>query len=182
MENELIFLAPDAIEAKLVGKIISKFEEAGFKIVKMKKGRMSKQLAKLMYVETEEYFKGRGEKTLKSVNERNESLKSVREIFGTLDPTEMGRKIVTWKHEYVTSGDIIGVVLQGKDAPKRVREIIGYTDPSKADKGTIRGDWGTDSIYKANLEKRCVKNLLHASDEERAAEEISLFEKYFFKD
>ena len=43
--RELIFLKPDAIEGKVVGKIISRFEEAGFKLVRVKKNTISKELA-----------------------------------------------------------------------------------------------------------------------------------------
>ena len=180
MSRELIFLGPDAIEKKLVGKIITRFEEAGFKIIKIRKGRMSDKLAKLMYVDTEEYFRGRGEKTLKGMKENEIPEAEVKKIFGSMDPVEMGRQIVGWKRGYETEGDIIGAVIEGEDAAKRTRVLIGYTDPSKAEKGTIRGDLGSDSIMRANMEKRAVKNLLHASDEDRAEAEIGYFEANFF--
>ncbi|MCL5239376.1 MAG: nucleoside-diphosphate kinase [Candidatus Marsarchaeota archaeon] len=180
MSRELIFLGPDAIDRKLVGKVITMFEDSGFKIVKMKKGKMSDKLAKLMYVDTEEYFKGRGEKTLTGMKENNISEDEVRKIFGSLDPVEMGRQIVSWKRQYETAGDIIGVIVEGEDAANRTRKLIGYTDPSKADRGTVRGDLGNDSIMKANMERRAVFNLLHASDDDRAEVEIKYFEDNFF--
>ena len=180
MSRELIFLGPDAIERKLVGKIITRFEEAGFRIIKMKMGKMPEKLARLMYVDTEEYCRSVGEKTLKGMKENKISEGEVRKTFGSLDPVEIGRHIVKWKREYETAGDIIGVIIEGNDAAKRTRAFIGYTDPSKADKGTVRGDLGNDSIMKANMEKRAVKNLLHASDEERAEIEIKYFEENFF--
>ena len=45
-----------------------------------------------------------------------------------------------------------------------VRKIIGATDPIKAERGTIRGDFGIDSMEKSNNEIRCCENLIHASD------------------
>ncbi len=52
----------------------------------------------------------------------------------------------------------------------------GFTDPSTAEKGTIRGDLGTDSILKANQEQRPVYNLIHASGSlEEAEKEINLW-------
>jgi nucleoside-diphosphate kinase len=45
-----------------------------------------------------------------------------------------------------------------------------------ADKGTIRGDHSDDSAYKANSEKRSIKNLVHASGDPKEAEyEIDLW-------
>lgn len=45
-----------------------------------------------------------------------------------------------------------------------IRKIIGTTDPSKADSGTIRRDFGEDSFEKSMQEVRCCANLIHASD------------------
>ena len=42
----------------------------------------------------------------------------------------------------MTSGPIVALVLEGEDVIKRTRELIGATDPAKADKGTIRADFG----------------------------------------
>jgi nucleoside-diphosphate kinase len=56
--------------------------------------------------------------------------------------------------EYITSGPVLPMVLEGKDAVNSVRKIIGSTDPSKAEKGTVRADFGL-SIG---------KNTVHAAD------------------
>ena len=45
-----------------------------------------------------------------------------------------------------------------------VRKFLGATDPSKADKDTVRGKYGIDSFEKANAEMRFCENLVHASD------------------
>ncbi|HDD44022.1 MAG TPA: nucleoside-diphosphate kinase [Candidatus Desulfofervidus auxilii] len=62
--------------------------------------------------------------------------------------------------KYVTSGPIIAMVLEGEDAIKRARKIIGSTDPKKAEPGTIRNLFGTDRTY----------NAVHASDSPESAE------------
>ncbi|VVB73504.1 Nucleoside diphosphate kinase [uncultured archaeon] len=54
-------------------------------------------------------------------------------------------------------------MLEGENVVAEVRKITGYTDPAKAEKGTVRGDLGRDSIVQANLEGRPVHNLVHAS-------------------
>ena len=181
MENrELIFLKPETLERKLVGKVISRFEDAGFRIEKIKKGRVTKELAELLYPNSEEQLKGMGNKTLKAMEERGGKDK-VMEVFGTMEPYAIGEILNGWNRQYATSGEVIAVVIQNEDAPNKARALIGKTDPALADKGTIRGDYAADSIYQANIEKRGCKNLVHASDDQRAAVEIELFEKHFFK-
>ena len=70
---------------------------------------------------------------------------------------------------YVISGPVIVQVIFGENAILKNRELMGNTDPSKADPGTIRADFA-DSID---------ANAVHGSDsEESAKREIS----YFFKD
>lgn len=52
----------------------------------------------------------------------------------------------------------------GTDAILNARALTGATDPAKALPGSIRGDYGIDSMEKADLEGRCCYNLLHCSD------------------
>jgi nucleoside-diphosphate kinase len=66
--------------------------------------------------------------------------------------------------DYMTSGPILAQVLEGEGAIAKNREIMGATDPKKANKGTIRADFGE------SIEANCV----HGSDApETAAFEIS---------
>ena len=56
------------------------------------------------------------------------------------------------------------------------RSFIGATDPFKAEKGTIRGDLGTDSLDKAMAEGRFCENLIHASDSKSSfKDEVTLW-------
>jgi nucleoside-diphosphate kinase len=67
---------------------------------------------------------------------------------------------------YMTSGPVVVQVLEGKNAVARNREIMGATDPKKADPGTIRADLAT------SIEQ----NVVHGSDSaENAAIEIAYF-------
>ncbi len=77
---------------------------------------------------------------------------------------------------FMMEAPVLAVILEGDDAIKRVREITGSTDPSKAAKGTVRGDFGNDSGEKADMEKRAIRNLVHASGTpEEAKKEIGLW-------
>ena len=68
--------------------------------------------------------------------------------------------------DFVTSGPLVAMVLEGDEAIVVVRAIAGATDGRKAAPGSIRGDW--------SLSNR--ENLVHASDSPESAErEISIF-------
>jgi nucleoside-diphosphate kinase len=68
--------------------------------------------------------------------------------------------------EYMTSGPVVVAVLQGDGAIGKWRQLMGATDPKKADAGTIRKDFGID----------VEQNATHGSDApETAAQEIGFF-------
>ncbi len=68
--------------------------------------------------------------------------------------------------DYMTSGPVVVLVLQGEGAIAKWRELMGATDPKKADAGTIRKDFGID----------VEQNATHGSDApETAAQEIAFF-------
>ncbi|MCX8172243.1 MAG: nucleoside-diphosphate kinase [Archaeoglobaceae archaeon] len=69
---------------------------------------------------------------------------------------------------YITSGPVVAMVVEGKDAVKVVRKLVGATNPVDAEPGTIRGDFALD----------LGRNIVHASDSIASAErEIKLFFK-----
>ena len=71
--------------------------------------------------------------------------------------------------EFMISGPVMVTVLEGEGAILKNRNIMGATDPKKADKGTIRGDFATTVD----------ENMVHGSDAaETASQEIG----YFFAD
>lgn len=68
--------------------------------------------------------------------------------------------------EFITSGPLIAIAVQGDNAVQIVRRMMGSTDPAVAHPGTIRGD------YALTMER----NVIHASDSlESAARELRLF-------
>lgn len=68
--------------------------------------------------------------------------------------------------KYMSSGPVIVQVLEGENAIARNREIMGATDPKKAEKGTIRAD----------LAESIERNVVHGSDAvETAQKEIAFF-------
>jgi len=85
---------------------------------------------------------------------------------------------------YFPGNLVVPIVLyreQG-DAIEACRRMIGATDPSKAQAGTIRGDLGQDSIEKCTAEKRACRNLVHASDSpESVRREIAIWLPKYIK-
>jgi nucleoside-diphosphate kinase len=78
-------------------------------------------------------------------------------------PTEMAERhyaVHAGKHfyaglvEFITSGPVAAIALQGPDAIATVRRMVGKTMPNEAEPGTIRGDLGISGL----------RNLIHASD------------------
>jgi nucleoside-diphosphate kinase len=164
-------LKPDAVERKLVGEIISRFEKAGFRIVAMKMVLPTKEQVKGFYPNSVEWFRSVGEKAKKSY--------AARGMEDERDPVQVGRQVKEFLCKYVSSGPIVAMVLEKENAVAEVRKLVGATDPAAAAKGTIRGDFGNDSIYQADLEKRSTRNLVHASGtKEEAEKEI----KFWFKE
>ena len=67
---------------------------------------------------------------------------------------------------YITSGPVVAMILEGKNAIQIARNTMGATNPADADPGTIRADLGVE----------IGRNLVHGSDgPDTAASETSLF-------
>ena len=68
--------------------------------------------------------------------------------------------------DFITSGPLVALVLEGNEAVKAARQVIGATNPLEAAPGTIRGDFAIEMGT----------NMVHGSDSaESAAREASLF-------
>ena len=132
MQRTLIILKPDAIQRRLIGKIITRFEEKGLQIVGLKLMRMTEELARRNYVQ------------------------------------HKGRDFYEPLVRYMTSSPVIVLVLTGKEVIETIRKMAGFTFGTKAEPGTIRGDYAISNRF----------NLIHVSDSQETAErEISIFFK-----
>lgn len=130
IERTLSIIKPDAVAKNVIGKIYSRFEQAGLKIAAAKLVQLSRTEAEGFYAVHRE-----------------------RPFFKDLV-------------EFMISGPVMVQVLEGENAIAKNRELMGATDPKKADPGTIRADFA-DSID---------ANAVHGSDApETAAVEIAYF-------
>jgi len=90
------------------------------------------------------------------------SLKEAKEFY----KIHQGKDFYESLCQFMASGPIVAILLAGENALHRLRELVGATDPKKAQKGTIRGDLGT-SIQ---------ENVVHAANpEENVEREIKFF-------
>lgn len=130
VERTLSIIKPDAVAKNVIGKIYTRFEDAGLKIVASRMAQLSRQEAEGFYAVHRE-----------------------RPFFKDLV-------------DFMISGPVMIQVLEGEGAILKNRELMGATDPKKAEKGTIRADFA-DSID---------ANAVHGSDApETAAVEIAYY-------
>lgn len=162
-QQTLIIIKPDGVAGRFTDEIISRYEAAGLRVVKRKDMMAPLNIVEKHYPMDPDYLKSIGQKTIAAGQKVKSAL-------------DQGRKVVTWLRKFITSGPIVVMLLEGEDAVSIARKVTGFTDPQTAEKDTIRGDLGTDSILKANMEERPVYNLIHASgSEEEAKKEIELW-------
>lgn len=87
-----------------------------------------------------------------------------------------GKRVRDGLVQFLVSGPVIALVLEGVDAVNVARKITGSTYPNDALPGTIRGDFAHVSRDFSNSRKINVRNLVHASADEKDAElEIGLW-------
>jgi nucleoside-diphosphate kinase len=143
MERTLILLKPDAVKRAITGEVISRFEKAGIKIVGIK-----------MVSPDESHYHHHYETISKLISRRGE---------------EVYRK----NADFMLSGPVIAIVLEGIGVVATVRKMVGETDPGAAQPGTIRGDYTHMSMEHAKSNNLGLPNIVHASgNKEEADQEI----------
>jgi len=74
-----------------------------------------------------------------------------------------GEKVRTMLIDYVTTGPIVAIVIEGVDAIENVRKIVGPTESKSALPGTIRGDYAhMNYVYADSSDENSLKNVIHA--------------------
>ncbi|MEE2808143.1 MAG: nucleoside-diphosphate kinase [Verrucomicrobiota bacterium] len=130
LETTLILFKTDCVEKSLVGEILNRFENEGFKIRGMKMISLSTEILNEHYAHVAD-----------------------RPFFPEI-------------LNFMQACPVIALALEGENAIARVRELLGPTDSTTAEKGTIRGDFGVDTM----------RNICHASDsQESASNELKRF-------
>src|SRR5512133_489512 len=130
IERTLSIIKPDAVAKNVIGKIYSRFETNGLKVI-------AARMLQLSRIEAEGFY-----------------------------AVHKGRPFFEDLVKFMISGPVMVQVLEGENAVAKNRELMGATDPKKAEKGTIRADFA-DSID---------ANAVHGSDgTDTAAAEVAFF-------
>jgi nucleoside-diphosphate kinase len=171
MEQTVVLVKPDGVKRGLIGEVLRRFERMGLKIVAMKMVEADdNRLLQHYQSDKEDTLKRWGTKTLKTYTQYG---KDAKKDFGTDDPIELGKLVNKWLFDYVKSGPMVAILIEGRHAVENVCTAAGSTMPVQAPPGTIRGDFSTDSAAYANDERRGVSNIIHVS----ASIEEANFEK-----
>jgi len=129
-EQSFIMVKPDGVQRNIVGKILTRFEDRGFKIVAIKMVHATKEHLEKHY----------------------EDLK--------------GKSFFPGLIKYMASGPVVAFVIEGLDAVKTGRVMLGATNPLASTPGTIRGDFCLQTG----------RNICHGSDAvDSAKKEIALW-------
>ncbi len=172
-EKTFVMLKPDAVQKGLIGEVISRFERRDLKIVALEMFQPTIKQIDNHYPKDSKWIARLGEKTLSTYQKYGIDPKKE---LGTSDPEKIGKMVRKWLVDYMTSAPLVRMVVQGIHAVDMVRKITGQTLPYLAEMGTVRGDFSVDSPVLANIEKRAVANLVHASETQtEAAHEINFW-------
>ncbi len=167
-ERTFVIVKPDGVQRALMGDIISRFERVGLKLVAMKFLVPKAEQCWAHYNKDEEWFMKKG---LRIVEDRKLNGMPVDK-----EAVEYGRDIIGQLVSFMTSGPVLALVIEGNQSVAIVKKLVGGTEPTTSDVGTIRGDFTVDSYALSGLDTRAVRNLIHCSDApEEAAREIAIW-------
>jgi len=166
-EKTLVLIKPDGVKRGLIGEIIHRIEQRGLKVVALEMIEVSREQIDGHYPKNKEWITRLGKKTMSTYDKYGIAAK---EELGTEDEYKIGQMVRDWLLDFMTSGPIVKMVVQGIHAIDMVRKLCGHTLPNMAEMGTIRGDYSVDSPAAANSAKRAVHNIIHASETPEEAE------------
>ena len=155
-ERTFVILKPDAIQRSLMGDIVGRFEKVGLKVVAMRFGIPEEAKLWKHYNKDDAWFLKKGTKIVE--DRKNAGMKVEKEAL------EYGKDIIGALVRFMTAGPVLQLVLEGNQAVAVVKKLVGETEPSTSDVGTIRGDYTLDSYAIASVDDRAVRNLIHCSD------------------
>lgn len=167
IERTFVMIKPDGVRRGLIGEVIRRIERVGLKIIGLKMVWPTKEQGLNFYPSDENWLISVANKSLSVYRELG---RDPEEDFGTRDPLRIGMIIKEWLAEFLASGPCVAMVVEGNRAVEVVRKLVGATRPYEALPGTIRGDYSADSPELANIMKRPLRNIVHASDSVETAE------------
>lgn len=130
IERTFAMVKPDGVKRSLVGEVVKRLEQKGFRLVGMKLMQIPREMAETHYGE------------------------------------HKGKPFYEDLVNFITSGPVVAMVVEGENAIGEWRKMMGATNPKDAAPGTLRGDYATIID----------ENVVHGSDAPATAErEIDIF-------
>ena len=172
IEKTLVILKPDAVQRTLVGEIIQRFEKVGLKLVAMKMLEADVSMIEKHYLADPNWKTLTGERV-------KENMQNAGVDVSDKTSEELGNEVLCRLKRYMSAGPVIAFILEGANAIKLTRKIVGATEPLGSDVGTIRGDFVLDSYAMADEHGRSIRNLIHASS---SSEDASIEMKIWFSE
>ncbi len=167
-ERTLVILKPDAIQRSLIGTVMSRIENTGLKFVAMKFLLPEADQCWKHYNKDEAWFMKKGTRIVEDRKAQNLPIEK--------EALEYGKDIIQSNVDFFTSGPVLAFVIEGNQSVAIVKKLVGGTEPTTSDVGTIRGDLTVDSYALSSIDNRAVRNLVHCSDSpEEALREIPIW-------
>ena len=169
-ERSLVLLKPDAVQRSLVGEVIKRFEQTGLKISAMKMIIPTEEQLLVHYNKDDSWYERKGKGIVEELTAQGKPIEK--------EAIEYGKDIIRTILHYMTAAPVVAMIMEGNKAVAVVTKIVGSTEPSTSDVGTIRGDYTVDSYSHSTFENRAVRNLVHQSESpEEAEREIPIWFK-----
>ena len=167
-ERSLVIIKPDAVQRSLMGEVIRRIERTGLKFVAFKFVVPTEDQCWKHYAKDDEWFLKKG---IRIVEDRKaQGLPLEKEVM------DYGKDIILANVKFFTAGPVLAMVVEGNQSVSIVKKLVGGTEPTTSDVGTLRGDFTLDSYALASIDGRAVRNLVHCSDSpEEAEREIQLW-------
>lgn len=167
-ERSFVIVKPDGVQRGLMGEILRRIERTGLKVVAVKFLVPKEEQCWDHYHKEDDWFLSKGAR-----------ITADREAQGLpieKEPIEYGKDIIRANVNFFTSGPVLALVIEGNQSVAIVKKLVGGTEPSTSDVGTIRGDYTIDSYALSSIDNRAVRNLIHCSDKpEEAEREIAIW-------
>ncbi len=156
-ERTFVLLKPDAIQRGLVGDIINRFEKIGLKIVAMKMHRLEEEKIWIHYNKDDAWYTRKGQGIVDNRTKLGMPIEK--------EAIEYGKDIIRAMVTFMMASPCLSIVIEGNSAQAVVKRLVGGTEPTTADTGTIRGDYSLDSYFLCDVDgSRGMRNLIHCTD------------------
>jgi nucleoside-diphosphate kinase len=167
-ERTFVILKPDTVQRSLIGEVIKRFERTGLKCTAMKMFMADEARLLQHYNKDDAWFLKKGTRIVEDLKAQGRPVEK--------EAIEYGKDIIRTIVHYMEAAPVVAMVWEGNASGAVITKLVGTTEPTTSDVGTIRGDFTVDSYSHSSYENRSVRNLIHCSESpEEAEREIALW-------